>query len=149
MKLGAQFRRCHAYTSGTTLEAQCIQQNTKTKWNSPWCFKSLSKFCLLHQISYSTILKDSYGTDLWFSVTKLQKHQIQFCGLFMEQAERPFAFRPVLPTSLVFYEHTLLLNLLTPNDSWRRRAVSPLKIKIPSKNMREKPTNTPIIHSVY
>jgi hypothetical protein len=27
--------------------------------------------------------------------------------------------------------------------------VSPLKIKIPSKNMREKPTNTPIIHSVY
>jgi hypothetical protein len=28
-------------------------------------------------------------------------------------------------------------------------AVSPLKIKIPSKNMREKPTNTPIIHSVY
>jgi hypothetical protein len=28
-------------------------------------------------------------------------------------------------------------------------AVSPLKIKIPSKNLREKPTNTPIIHSVY
>jgi hypothetical protein len=27
--------------------------------------------------------------------------------------------------------------------------VSPLNIKIPSKNMREKPTNTPIIHSVY
>jgi hypothetical protein len=27
--------------------------------------------------------------------------------------------------------------------------VSPSKIKIPSKNMREKPTNTPIIHSVY
>jgi hypothetical protein len=27
--------------------------------------------------------------------------------------------------------------------------VSPLKIKIPSKNMREKPTNTPVIHSVY
>jgi hypothetical protein len=27
--------------------------------------------------------------------------------------------------------------------------VSPLKIKIPSKNMREKPTNTPIIHSVF
>src|SRR5215510_3255411 len=26
---------------------------------------------------------------------------------------------------------------------------SPLKIEIPSKNMREKPTNTPIIHSVY
>jgi hypothetical protein len=25
--------------------------------------------------------------------------------------------------------------------------VSPLKIKIPSKNMREKPTNTPVIHS--
>jgi hypothetical protein len=29
--------------------------------------------------------------------------------------------------------------------------MSPLKItrKIPIKNMREKPTNTPIIHSVY
>jgi hypothetical protein len=27
--------------------------------------------------------------------------------------------------------------------------VSHLKIKIPSKNMRAKPTNTPIIHSVY
>jgi hypothetical protein len=27
--------------------------------------------------------------------------------------------------------------------------VSPLKIKIFSKSMREKPTNTPIIHSVY
>jgi hypothetical protein len=35
---------------------------------------------------------------------------------------------------------------LTPNDLQRRRAVSPLKIKIPSKNMREKSTNTPIIH---
>jgi hypothetical protein len=30
-----------------------------------------------------------------------------------------------------------------------RGAVSPLKIKIPSKNMCKKPTNTPIIHSVY
>jgi hypothetical protein len=40
-------------------------------------------------------------------------------------------------------------NPLTPNDLQRRRAVSPLKIKIPSKNMLEKPTNTPIIHSVY
>jgi hypothetical protein len=38
---------------------------------------------------------------------------------------------------------------LTPKDLQRRRAVSPLKIKIPSKNMREKPTQTPIIHSVY
>jgi hypothetical protein len=40
-------------------------------------------------------------------------------------------------------------NPLTPNDLQRRHAVSPLKIKIPRKNMREKPTNTPIIHSVY
>jgi hypothetical protein len=39
----------------------------------------------------------------------------------------------------------LKINLLTPNDLQRRRAVSPLKIKIPSKNIREKPTNTPII----
>jgi hypothetical protein len=41
------------------------------------------------------------------------------------------------------------VNTLTPNDLYRSRAVSPLKIKIPSKNMREKPTNTPIIDSVY
>jgi hypothetical protein len=30
------------------------------------------------------------------------------------------------------------LNPLTPNDLYRRRALSPLKIKIPSKNMRIK-----------
>jgi hypothetical protein len=39
-------------------------------------------------------------------------------------------------------------NPLTPNDLWKRRAVSPLKIKIPSKNTREKPTTIPIIHSI-
>jgi hypothetical protein len=38
------------------------------------------------------------------------------------------------------------VNPLTPKD---RRAVSPLKIEIPGKNMREKPTNTTIINSVY
>jgi hypothetical protein len=43
----------------------------------------------------------------------------------------------------------IVLNPLMPKDLKRRRAVSPLKIKIPSTNMREKPTNTPIIHSVY
>jgi hypothetical protein len=31
---------------------------------------------------------------------------------------------------------------------YKRRTVNPLKIKISSKNMREKPTNTPMIHSV-
>jgi hypothetical protein len=41
------------------------------------------------------------------------------------------------------------INPFTPNDLYRRRALSALKIKIPSKNMREKPTNTPIIHSVH
>jgi hypothetical protein len=41
------------------------------------------------------------------------------------------------------------INPLTSNNLQRRRAVSLLKIKISSKNMREKPTNTPIIHSVY
>jgi hypothetical protein len=40
-------------------------------------------------------------------------------------------------------------NPLTPNDFIKRCAVSPLKIKIPSKNVLEKPTNTPVIHSVY
>jgi hypothetical protein len=41
------------------------------------------------------------------------------------------------------------INPLTPNDLQKRRAMGPLKIKIPSKSMREKPTNTPIIHSIY
>jgi hypothetical protein len=40
-------------------------------------------------------------------------------------------------------------NPLTPNDLERSRTVSPLKIKIPRKNMREKPTNNTITHSVY
>jgi hypothetical protein len=46
-----------------------------------------------------------------------------------------------------FYE--VSVNPLTSNNLQRQRAVSPLKIKISSKNMCEKPTNTPIIHSVY
>jgi hypothetical protein len=40
-------------------------------------------------------------------------------------------------------------NPLTLNNTERRQAENLLKIKIPSKNMGEKPTNTPIIHSVY
>jgi hypothetical protein len=40
-------------------------------------------------------------------------------------------------------------NPLTPNDLKRRRSVSPLKIKIPVKICVKKPTNTPIIDSVY
>jgi hypothetical protein len=34
--------------------------------------------------------------------------------------------------------NVLLLNPLTPNDLQSRSAVSPIKIKIPNKNMREK-----------
>jgi hypothetical protein len=41
------------------------------------------------------------------------------------------------------------INPLKPNDLKRRRSASPLNIKIPGKNMREKPTNATIIHSVY
>jgi hypothetical protein len=36
-------------------------------------------------------------------------------------------------------EPATFINPLTPNEIWRRRAVRPLKIKIPSKNMRENP----------
>jgi hypothetical protein len=42
----------------------------------------------------------------------------------------------------------LHINPLTRNDLYIRRADSPLKIKIPSKNTREKPINIPTIHSV-
>jgi hypothetical protein len=51
---------------------------------------------------------------------------------------------PTRPHSLY-----ITINPLTPNDILRRGAVSALKIKIRSKNMREKPINTQIIHSVY
>jgi phosphatidylserine synthase len=51
--------------------------------------------------------------------------------------------------STIFYR--LLQNWASLRRHWERSlsAVSHLKIKISSKNMREKPTNTPIIHSVY
>jgi hypothetical protein len=51
--------------------------------------------------------------------------------------------------SFWYTEKDYPINPLTPNDLQRRRAVSPLEIKIPNKNMREKPTNSTIIHSVY
>jgi hypothetical protein len=53
------------------------------------------------------------------------------------------------PLLLNLADSDVMFNPLTPNDLKRRRAGSPLKIKIPCKNMRENPTNTPIIHSVY
>jgi hypothetical protein len=34
-------------------------------------------------------------------------------------------------------DHFQIINLLTPNDLQTRRAVSPLKIKIPSKKSRQ------------
>jgi hypothetical protein len=43
----------------------------------------------------------------------------------------------------------IILNSSTPSDLKKLRPVSPLKIKIPSNNMCEKPTNATIIHSVY
>jgi hypothetical protein len=44
---------------------------------------------------------------------------------------------------------TMRINPLRPNDLQKRRAVSPLKTEIRSKNIREKLTNAPIINSVY
>jgi hypothetical protein len=52
-------------------------------------------------------------------------------------------------SSGLYRNWVFLRNPLTPNDLQRCRAVSPLKIKIPGKSMRENPTNIPIIHSVY
>jgi hypothetical protein len=55
---------------------------------------------------------------------------------------------PEIPTTRSYYQMSLFTPL-TPNDLQRRCEVSPLKIKITSKNMFENPTNTPIIYSVY
>jgi hypothetical protein len=65
---------------------------------------------------------------------------------WLELAENVYS---VLVVKHVRNGSLVVLNHLTPNDLQRRRAVSPLKTKIPSKNMREKPTSTPIIHSFY
>jgi hypothetical protein len=46
-------------------------------------------------------------------------------------------------------QYSFVFNPLKSKDLKRHREVRPLKIKIPSKNMREKPTNTPITYSVY
>jgi hypothetical protein len=54
-----------------------------------------------------------------------------------------------LSTPCIYITLMNKINPLMPNNLQRRRAVSPLKIKIPSKNMREKPTNATFIHSVY
>jgi hypothetical protein len=59
--------------------------------------------------------------------------------MFLQTEKERFVSKP----------HPSVFYPLTPNDLKRRRAVSPLKIKIPSKNMHEKPTNTPVIQSVY
>jgi hypothetical protein len=66
---------------------------------------------------------------------------------------RVVAILRLVKTSVVLIEYTKVyqrsvtgFNSLTPNDIQRRRAVSALEIKIPSKNMREKPINTLIIY---
>jgi hypothetical protein len=53
--------------------------------------------------------------------------------------------------SIIYYTVIITtgFNPLMPNDLYRCCAVSPLKIKISSKYMGEKPTNATIINSVY
>jgi hypothetical protein len=57
--------------------------------------------------------------------------------------------RPWYVENFAWFGIALSFNPLTPHYLQRRREVSPLKIETPSKNMREKSTNTPIILSVY
>jgi hypothetical protein len=54
----------------------------------------------------------------------------------------------LLTASWYVHPHSSV-NPLTHNDLQRCCTGSPLKIKVPSKNMPEKSTNTPMIHSVY
>jgi hypothetical protein len=61
-----------------------------------------------------------------------------------------FGYTPVpFEETCNLQSHSQKFNHLTPNDLKRRRAVSPLEIKVPSKNICEKPRNTLINHSVY
>jgi hypothetical protein len=82
------------------------------------------------------------------NITILQRREL------VGQKRAPFILPVILEllcAKLGYFSFKILrdINPLTPNDLQRRRAVNPLKIKISSKNMREKPTNTPIINSVY
>jgi hypothetical protein len=52
----------------------------------------------------------------------------------------------LLSFEIFCYMRSQKVNPLTPNALYRRRAVSPLKIKISSKNMREKPASIPIVN---
>jgi hypothetical protein len=70
-------------------------------------------------------------------------------GPFPISAKQKRAIFALLPRNYSALQNNCLINPLTPNDLQRRRAVSPLKIRIASKNMLEKPTNSTIIHSVY
>jgi hypothetical protein len=55
---------------------------------------------------------------------------------------------PLHHTTLHLTNVLVWLNPLKPNDLQWRHAMSPIKTTIPSKIMREKPTNATIIHSV-
>jgi hypothetical protein len=89
--------------------------------------------CVFYRVS---VLKEIYFVPDMNLTIKYLKHK-----------KRNFCLKNYCLFSTFEVEY-LHFNPLTPNDLQRRRVVSPLNIKIPSKNMREKPTNTPFIHSV-
>jgi hypothetical protein len=95
-----------------------------------WRNKPLNDGMLIYHERSS--LQIPHGTQLQ---TLWQRHRIWICCA-TTHITNTTASRPII-------------NPLTPNNLYSRSAVSPLKIKIPIKNMREKPTNTPIAHSVY
>jgi hypothetical protein len=84
-----------------------------------------------------------------FLLSKLSKLAPERIQISFQWVLRTHSTEVNLPRREADHSQSLCINPLTPNDLKRRRAVSPLKIKIPSKNMREKPTDTPIIHSGY
>jgi hypothetical protein len=76
------------------------------------------------------------------------KRNTGLCTFFLLKLDR-FQWKFALLIVMWIQVWTISVNPLMPNDLQRHHAVSPLKIKIPSKNMREKPTNTPIVYSIY
>jgi hypothetical protein len=83
-----------------------------------------------------------YRNIIWLSAISTDVKPInQYTGIFVILS---YFFNKIRDYLVCIKVRCLCINPLTPNDLERRRAVSPLKIKIPSKNMREKPTNTPL-----
>jgi hypothetical protein len=89
----------------------------------------------------------SYSRKVNFNTNSNTSHIVGFSKILFEHASFLWSKTTCFQYTRECYKN-ICFNPLTPNDLQRRRVVSPLRMEIPNKNMREKPTKTPIIRSV-